>query len=526
MEDINIYLLDAKQDIYEKIFGKKDELITNKDYGVIEKRKFLGEKKIFFSKTHVKWNGYKYPELNDVNSKKIIKDIFDIIKNSNNKNRIIIKFGNSFIKELSFLINKLEIDKPFILFIFNENDIINDTTFKNFKNPEYISYINDKQDPSDPEKIYLKIVSFLWEKECYFKERGNELCRFLPANLLYHSPRGFLYCNILLTGESRAGKSTFINKIFNKLMSYESGKLESTTREINCYELYPPEEENLTNNLKKGYGGIKIFDTPGLVKTKELNSFEKIKEKLKHVFAQIHFVFFFIKAQSNLEQCIDMLQYINDKNKERIEKNMNKIPIIFIKNGEDLISKDKPVFFQYLKNELKKYNLSDLYDSTINNNNNSNKIEEKDEDDFFKDEEDTTNNYENYIDGNFIQIHIPTGKNINKIFSILNAYLIKYNKLLIDKNQNEFLQMKDNSQKLINYYIKEKIQKKSLSNEEEKELDLLYNKCNKFVKKLKNQCSILYNLDILNRKSKWKKILSGIFMGIFLILPIVNILAI
>ena len=236
--------------------------------------------------------------------------------------------------------------------------------------------------------------------------------------------------------------------------------------------------------------------------------------------------FFFIKAQSNLEQCIDMLQYINDKNKERIEKNMNKIPIIFIKNGEDLISKDKPVFFQYLKNELKKYNLSDLYDSTINNNNNSNKIEEKDEDDFFKDEEDTTNNYENYIDGNFIQIHIPTGKNINKIFPILNEYLKKYNKLLIDKNQNEFLQMKDNSQKLINYYIKEKIQKKSLSKEEEKELDLLYNKCNKFVKKLKNQCSILYNLDILNRKSKWKKILSGIFMGIFLILPIVNILAI
>ena len=86
--------------------------------------------------------------------------------------------------------------------------------------------------------------------------------------------------------------------------------------------------------------------------------------------------------------------------------------------------------------------------------------------------------------------------------------------------------MKDNSQKLINYYIKEKIQKKSLSNEEEKELDLLYNKCNKFVKKLKNQCSILYNLDILDVKSKWKKILSGVFTGIFLILPIVNILAI
>ena len=46
MEDINIYLLDARQDIYEKIFGIKDELIKNKDYGIIEKRKFL--KKIFY----------------------------------------------------------------------------------------------------------------------------------------------------------------------------------------------------------------------------------------------------------------------------------------------------------------------------------------------------------------------------------------------------------------------------------------------------------------------------------------------
>ena len=132
-------------------------------------------------------------------------------------------------------------------------------------------------------------------------------------------------------------------------MSYESGKLESTTREINCYELYPPEEENLTNNLKKGYGGIKIFDTPGLVKTKDLNSFQLIKSKLDSFFEQLHVVFFFMKTQSNIEQCIDMLKYINNKNKERIKNNKYKIPIIFIKNGEDLISQDKPPFFQYLK---------------------------------------------------------------------------------------------------------------------------------------------------------------------------------
>ncbi len=303
----------------------------------------------FFPKKHlqnIKWNGYKYPELCEGNSKKIIKDIYDIICKSKNKNSIILKFGNSFIKELSVLINKIETDKPFILFIFNDTDNIDDTTFKNFKNPEYINYINDGE---DSEKIYLKIISYLWEKECYFKEKGNELCKLLPANLLYHSPRGFIFYNILLTGESRAGKSSFINKMFNKLISYESGKLESTTRKINCYELYPPEEENIINNLKKGYGGIKIFDTPGLVKTKDLNSFQLIKSKLDSFFEEIHIVFFFMKAQSNIEQCIDMLKYINNKNKERIKNNKYKIPIIFIKNGEDLISQDKPPFFQYLK---------------------------------------------------------------------------------------------------------------------------------------------------------------------------------
>ncbi len=38
MEDINIYVLNGKQDIYEKIFKEKIDFITGKDYGVIQKR--------------------------------------------------------------------------------------------------------------------------------------------------------------------------------------------------------------------------------------------------------------------------------------------------------------------------------------------------------------------------------------------------------------------------------------------------------------------------------------------------------
>ena len=408
MKDIDIYIFGISNDLYEKIFPEKKENIT-KDFGTIQKRIFQKKRKfskMIFSKKkdECKWNGLKYPILDEKNKSEIIKDTYEDIKNSSNKNRIILKFGASFIKEFSFLINKLEKDKPFILFILNEKEI-EGNTFNKYKNPEYLSYIND----SEPDKIYLKIISFLWEKDCYFNERGNELSRFLPSNILYHSPRGFLFCNILLTGESRAGKSSFLNKIFGKLISYESGQLESTTKEIHHYELYPPEDENLKDNLKHGYGGIKIFDTPGLVKIKELTLFLLIKSELDNIFEQIHFVFFLIKAQSHLDYCIDMLKYLRDKNKDR-KKKINPIPILFIKNGEDLISKDKPVFFDYLKTTLSENNLlEELYDTSINENN---KNIEENEDDFFKDKEDLVNNYNYYVDGNIIQIHIPTGKKI------------------------------------------------------------------------------------------------------------------
>ena len=126
-------------------------------------------------------------------------------------------------------------------------------------------------------------------------------------------------------------------------------------------------------------------------------------------FNRIHLIYFFIKAQSNLEYCVEMLEYIKDKNKKLVKDGKKKIPIIFIKNGEDLkISNEKPTFFKYLKDQLKKYNLLELYDN-INELKTDNKANEINEENFF-DDEDNTNNYDNYIEGNIIQIHIPREK--------------------------------------------------------------------------------------------------------------------
>jgi hypothetical protein len=131
----------------------------------------------------------------------------------------------------------LETDKPFILFNFPKENFNFLETFKNFKYPQYISYLILSGE-NDPEKLYIKIVSYILEKSAYYKEKGNELNKYLP-NSIYKEPKGFLYLNILLTGESRAGKSSFINRMFNKLVSYETPKLESATSKINSYELYP-----------------------------------------------------------------------------------------------------------------------------------------------------------------------------------------------------------------------------------------------------------------------------------------------
>ena len=304
--------------------------------------------------------------------------------------------------------------------------------------------------------------------------------------------------NILLTGESRAGKSSFINRIFNKLVSFETSKLESATSKINSYEFYPSENEEKEDEIKNGYGWIRIFDTPGLVKTDNLNSFELIKKKLNKIFNEIHLVIFFIKAQSNLEQCIDMLKYIKNINIKREKQNLNKIPIIFVRNGEDLIKTDiKPIIFQELKNQLQKYDLLDLYDSSINQNNNK---KDYNIDNFFDEDNDENKNYDNYIDGNIIQIHILTGKNINKIFSITKEYIIKNNDLLNDRNISK---IKNDTKKLIHFYIKENIEKKSLTKEENEEYNELYKVCCNVVDDYKKKCSLLFNLDILSIKSKF-----------------------
>ena len=198
------------------------------------------------------------------------------------------------------MINKIEIDHPFILFNFSEEDEVENKFFDKFKFPQFVSYIKDKYDEQNPDLNLHKILSFIWEKDCYYNERGNVECNYSPANLLYKPSKGYIFCNILLIGESRAGKSSFINRMFNKLVAYEAGQYESSTQEITYYEFNLPDiQEEMDSNklIKNGYGLIRILDTPGLVLTKDLDASVKIIDKLDKEFDSIHMIYFFIKGR-------------------------------------------------------------------------------------------------------------------------------------------------------------------------------------------------------------------------------------
>jgi len=99
--EIYIYVFDGNQEIYEKIFPKEVDFLKE-EFGIIQSRSYSysSQKKLFlnlFIKNTVNatWLGYKYPPLLQENRAKIIRYAHDQIKKSNNKNSIIIKFGNS-----------------------------------------------------------------------------------------------------------------------------------------------------------------------------------------------------------------------------------------------------------------------------------------------------------------------------------------------------------------------------------------------------------------------------------------------
>jgi len=433
MSSLTIFVLGGKKQLIEKIF-------PNEDNNTKERQIRFNKQKDFY------WRALIFPELNDGNNKEIrteLKSHFNTEEKEIKKN-VILFFGEHQIKKFANLINNLEQPKrPLILFIST-----NKSDYSKFSDIRLITYL--KQD-NDEEKIYSKILSYLWEKDCYYNERGNCTCKLSQANLLYKKPKGFTFLKILLIGLKRSGKSSLINIISKKLTALEMPYDQSVTKKITEYEIYPFEEEE-----KYNITSLKFYDTPGIENTRLFNSEKIIIDFLEKKFNEINLIYC-VKREGAIEDCQNVFKKIVDLNKGRIKRKLKKVPIIFIINGVSNVQEEKTsVAINTVKNYLTNNFGKELYDE--NENININIIQ----DDSDSDDEDN-NKKKKYIDGNIIRVNLRKQKDehsYSEIYGMDNLFKksLEYLKSTNSLKEEELNRLKEINVDLINLF-KQKFEK-------------------------------------------------------------------
>lgn len=507
MNSLNVIILGGEKKLIEKIF-------PNEEKNNVEKReiRYNIKKSSFFERLKskndglsFKWRAIIYPELNNENYKEIrkeLKDYFDKEEKEIKKN-VIISFGNNKIKSIINLINGLEQTKrPLILFISeNKGD------YSQFSDKRLVTYL--KQD-NDSEKIYNKIVSYLWEKDCYFNEKGNKACKLSAANLFYKKPKGFTFLKILLIGLKRSGKSTFINLISKKLTSFELPNDQSVTKKITEYEIYPFEEEE-----KNKITSIKLWDTPGIEKTTSFNSESIVINFLEEKFDELNLIYF-LKKDGAIEDCKKVFEKIISLNKNRNKKGLNKIPIIFIINGVINVQGEKTsVAINTVKDYLINNFGNDLYDKEEKDKNLKN-----DDDDSDDDEYDRKKQYE---DGNIIKVNLRRQQDefsYQAIYGIDRLFKksLEYLKLTNTLKTNDLNELKEINRQLINIF---KDDLKGIKKDKEK-YKILMNRSKELTSKMMKENSLLMSMPILHnfyedRAQYILFIAAGILYAIFII---------
>ena len=347
-----------KRPISYFVIGGDKEII--KEFSINEEN---NDKKI---KDFIQWDAKIYPDLLDKNIESTFEDLTkifhvdDTVDNNDNSNRaeaksleeikkVIMIFGKNnaeFFKEYSFFYQIPKLYLPQIVIITEENFEMPEGFIKDLR---YVSII--KENFQNREELIKKITSYMWEKECYYNERGNAICDYSPIEI-DNSIQTKTYLNIMVTGLSRSGKSTLINLLSDKLVSLESNCSESVTQKVTEYYIYPK-----NHDIYKY--GIKIFDTPGLVNNTINIVKEAINNKIKEVNDSrndIHIIYFLLEESSNLVDISDFFQFLIDKNNERKKIGKKKIPLIFIVNR----SKEEKNYS--ISKYLKDHNFEELYE--------------------------------------------------------------------------------------------------------------------------------------------------------------------
>ena len=299
-----------KEKIISNLFSSK---ISDKHYSSRAKREFKTDQFYWISKI--------YKDLSQETLDEIQKDIADdrdkFVPNINQQ--VILCFISEKNKNLLSLFDGVDDGIYCPLFIIVSESIIDN--FKNVDRRKITNIIVSKE--MKIETLNSRIISALWENDCYYNEKGNKICRYTPDNI-FNSLKinlSFYSINILLTGKSRAGKSTFINYLLNKLTALESCAKESVTQYLTEYYLYSEQKDK-----KEERTAIKIIDTPGI----SMNDVKKSKDFLENLLKnteksmekQIHFILFFFLEGESLEGIDEIFELLNNC----------KIPVLFIIN--------------------------------------------------------------------------------------------------------------------------------------------------------------------------------------------------
>ena len=372
----NYYILEK---IFEKINKKKSGNIQLKNgyemYYQYELRQKIIDKKIY--------NAFLFFNKADEEFLDMLNEhLFEIDHKNGNKN-VIIFFGeeNEIIKSINKLEEKSAETVPFLI-------IINDSEYDD--KLKYINYIPDlntlkinlkeKNETLSEEELSLlsekALVNYINNKllriDSYYNQLGYDIKNIYSDKIL---------STVALLGYSGCGKSTFLNLLFNELVSkVSSSTLDVTTK---CSEYYFPIK---TKNLEE-IGHIRFLDFPGITESKNYINvvkpeiIKKSKEYKKNM-EQIDISLFFINNGNTREFTdfgLELIDLLIDYNTE----------IIFVLNGpmndsflkikkqkirnqilnKDVLNKDlsniiHTNFFQNLK-ETEKTGVSDLLKKII-----------------------------------------------------------------------------------------------------------------------------------------------------------------
>ena len=244
------------------------------------------------------WKSIIYPEISKENNDLILDSLDEQLKKQEEK-LIIFLFGKNCLKDddLNDLI-KLE----------NQIGIVTNEKYISHNNYFNLNLTNIKYNKEDSQETINNIFIYLLERDHYFNKRGN-----LINDILLDFP-----LNILLTGISRKGKSTFINLLSKKLVAYSNSEFKGVTSKIEPYKIY----EQINDKTI----GIQLYDTPGFTDDNSNNIEEvikyikdKIKEKNDSI-EEYHLIYFFLSNAENLDNNKKAFQCLKEINEERENK--------------------------------------------------------------------------------------------------------------------------------------------------------------------------------------------------------------